>query len=127
MTKRDGWMDVYVTVPTREAKGSAAGDPCVPPAQSGCSHHENDKMSNSMANEIDITIQSRELSSGRASKRMSTRLESGSDVWKRELKSMPAGIGLGQAHGYVHFLATLVQWAARLHLCCAALWSFNED
>lgn len=33
-------MDVYVTVPTREAKGSAVGHPCAPPVRSGDSREK---------------------------------------------------------------------------------------
>lgn len=39
--------DVYVTVPTREAKGSAVGDPCASPVQSCYSRDRQKKMCSS--------------------------------------------------------------------------------
>lgn len=61
MTKRD--VDVYVTVPTREANGSALDDPCAPLVKSGYSCDELQGQ-----NEIVITIHCRELPKVKTSK-----------------------------------------------------------
>lgn len=66
---------VYVTVPTREAKGSAVGHPCAPPVRSGNSREKEEKEATSTSNGIDITIHCGEMPQGRASKVRLTRLE----------------------------------------------------